>query len=231
MTGGGVNEYGTAEALAADLASGIAAALADAVARRGHATAALAGGSTPRRMFEALSKADIDWRRVTILPVDERWVPETHERSNARLIADHLLKNRAREAGFVSLHAPTATPEDGMAEVAARLRALSLPFDVVVLGMGTDGHTASFFPGGDNLARALDPDTAELVVPMRAPGAGEPRSTLTLPPIRAARSLVLHIEGEEKREVLMQARTGTDVKEMPVRAVLDAAHLKTVWAP
>ena len=223
-------EYASKDALAAELAQGIAASLAEAIAARGRALLALSGGSTPKRMFEALAAIELDWRKVTVVPVDERWVPEDHERSNAKLIRDHLLKDRAREAGFVSIHAPTETPETGMAEVAARLRALPLPFDVLTLGMGTDGHTASFFPGGDNLARATARDTPELVVPMRAPGADEPRVTLKLPLILDARRIVLHIEGAEKRAVLETAQAGGDVDDMPVRAVLGAAPLETVWA-
>ena len=226
-----MREYGSADALAADLAAGIAASLAEAIGARGHALLAVSGGSTPKRMFEALSLMELDWGRVTVVPVDERWVPEDHERSNAKLIRDHLLKDRARAAGFVSLHAPTETPETGMAEVAAAIRALPLPFDVLTLGMGTDGHTASFFPGGDNLARATARDTPELVVPMRAEGAGEPRVTLTLPVVLAARRIVMHFEGAEKRAVWEAATAGDDVSEMPVRAVIGAAQMETVWAP
>ena len=224
-------QYASKDALAVELAQGIGASLTEAIGARGRALLALSGGSTPKRMFEALAAVELDWSKVTVVPVDERWVSEDHERSNAKLIRDHLLKDRARAAGFVSIHAPTEAPETGMEEVAARLRALPLPFDVLTLGMGTDGHTASFFPGGDNLARATMRDTPELVVPMRAPGADEPRVTLTLPLILDARRIVLHIEGAEKRAVFEVAQAGGDVDEMPVRAVLGAAHLETVWAP
>ena len=226
-----MREYSSPEALAEELAASIAADLAAAVAARGRALLAVSGGSTPKRLFERLATHEIDWSAVTIVPVDERWVPEDHERSNAKLVADHLLRGPAARAGFVSLHVPTETPETGMSKVAARIRALPLPFDVLTLGMGTDGHTASFFPGGDNLARATQNDTVELVVPMRAPGAAEPRVTLTLPVILGARRIVLHIEGDGKRDVLRAAEAGTDVSEMPVRAVLGAAQLEVVWAP
>lgn len=226
-----MREFPTAEALAEQLADEIAGALSEAIATRGTALLALSGGSTPKWLFDALSDRAIDWGKVTIVPVDERWVDEGSERSNAKLIQDRLLKNSARGAAFVSLHAPTDTPEDGMAEVSARLRALELPFDVLTLGMGADGHTASFFPGGDNLARAVSADSSELVVPMRAPGAGEPRVTMTLPVILRARRIVLHIEGDEKRDVLRAAQAGKDVSEYPVRTVLDARNLEICWAP
>ena len=224
-------EYGSKEALAADLAAGIAASLSEAIGARGRALLAVSGGSTPKPMFEALSTIELDWSKVTIVPVDERWVPENHERSNAKLVRDNLLRNEARAAGFVSIHAPTETPESGMEEVSGRIRALPLPFDVLTLGMGTDGHTASFFPGGDNLARALTTDTPELVVPMRAPGADEPRVTLTLPLVLGARRIVLQIEGDAKRAVWETAKASGDQNEMPVRAVIGAANLEVVWAP
>jgi 6-phosphogluconolactonase len=103
--------------------------------------------------------------------------------------------------------------------------------------MGTDGHTASFFPGGDRLGEALDPAGGAPVVPMRAPGAGEPRITLTLPLILAARAVYLHIEGADKAAVLAQAldealKNGT-VEEMPVRAVLRTRRSppEIYWCP
>ena len=226
-----MREYASKEALAAGFADVIARHLSDAVAANGRAVLAVSGGSTPKALFKALSTRALDWSAVSVLPVDERWVPEDSERSNARLVRENLLVNEARAAGFVSLHHPAAEPETGLDHVRLAVDALPRPFDVVILGMGTDGHTASFFPGGDLLARAMARDTVETVVPMRAPGAGEPRVTLTLPLIVEARHLFLHIEGEEKRAVLRAAEAGEDVEEMPVRAVLDAANLEVVWAP
>ena len=224
-------DYPSRVALAEGFADTIARHLAEAVASNGAAVLAVSGGSTPKRLFNELSTRALDWSAVSVVPVDERWVPEDSERSNARLIAENLLAHEARAAGFVSLHHPTAEPETGIDHVRLAVEALPQPFDVVVLGMGTDGHTASFFPGGDNLARALRRDTPEIVVPMRAPGAGEPRITLTLPVLLEARHLYLHVEGEEKRTVLEAAEAGDDTAEMPVRAVLGAAQLEVVWAP
>ena len=107
------------------------------------------------------------------------------------------------------------------------------PLDVVVLGMGTDGHTASFFPGGDRLKDAIDPKASDSVLPMQADGAGEPRLTLTLPPITDAGFLALHIEGDEKSRVLDAAMAGEDRYEMPVRAVLKQKQspVHVFWAP
>lgn len=190
-----------AEALAQSVADDLRAALT----QRGQANLALSGGTTPRRFLQALSRQPLDWANVTVTLVDERWVPEDHDRSNARLVRDYLLTNEAATARFLPLYRPAATPDDALADVSARLPAT---LDVAILGMGGDGHTASFFPGGDRLAEAMDPATAARVLPMRAPGAGEPRITLTLPVLRDAGRLYLHIEGGEKRQVLQQALSG-----------------------
>ena len=151
--------------LASALASDVANALAGAIGRNGTAVLAVSGGKTPQLFFDTLSHLDIKWNRVTITLVDERDVPETDDRSNAAFVRRHLLNNRATKASFVPLHDNPAA-----AEIES--------FDAVVLGMGLDGHTASFFPSGDNLAVALDPNTDERIVSMHAPGATEPRLDL-----------------------------------------------------
>ncbi|HEX5305418.1 MAG TPA: 6-phosphogluconolactonase, partial [Dyella sp.] len=195
-------------ALAEALAERVAARLREAIADRGRALLAVSGGSTPTHFFERLSRAPLDWSRVQITLVDERWVPESSERSNARLVKSLLLQHAAAAASFVPLYQDAATPEDGLAALNAQLDALAFPFDVAVLGMGDDGHTASFFPGGDRLADALDPAGRARVLPMRATGAGEPRITFTLPVLLDARALFLHVEGEAKRRVLADAQLG-----------------------
>jgi 6-phosphogluconolactonase len=110
--------------------------------------------------------------------------------------------------------------------------AAALSLDVVVLGMGTDGHTASFFPGGDTLAEAIDPHTEKSLIAITAPGSGEPRLTFTLPKLLAASTLCLHIEGEEKLRVLEEALSGDNAHAMPIRAVLASAQpLSLYWCP
>lgn len=210
------------DAVAQALAQAVADDLRAALALRGQAAVALSGGTTPRRFLKALSGQALDWANVTVTLVDERWVDEGHERSNARLVKDYLLRDAAADARFVPLYRPAATPDEALSEVAA---ALPASLDVAVLGMGGDGHTASFFPGGDRLAEAMDPDADATVLPMRAPGAGEPRITLTLPVLRDAGRLYLHIEGAEKRQVLQQALSGQGAGAgYPIRGVLQALH-------
>ena len=225
-------DFADRDTLAAALAQTVATRLKSAIAERGEASLALSGGSTPKRFLNVLSQADLNWGKVSVTLVDERWVPPDHARSNARLVAGTLLKNRAAAARFVPLYRDAARPEDGMVSILAALVTVPVPFDVVVLGMGADGHTASFFPGGDHLAAALDPDNPALLTAMSAPGAGEPRITFTLAPILASDLIALHIEGEDKNTVLMKALSDGPVADMPIRAVLRSGRPVSVfWAP
>ncbi|MCP3053726.1 6-phosphogluconolactonase [Aurantimonas marianensis] len=229
-----LHRYQTREALAEALATGVAAVLAGAIATRGSATLAVSGGSTPKRFFERLAEAEIDWRNVRVTLVDERWVPETSERSNAAMLRRHLLKNGAAEARFLPLYMDAPTPEDALTDLGERFQRLARPFDAAILGMGADGHTASFFPDADNLAKAIDMATDAPVVAIRAPGAGEPRVTLTLPLLVDAHLLALHIEGEEKLAVYETALKDGATTDLPVRAVLRAPRtepLNVFWAP
>jgi 6-phosphogluconolactonase len=210
-----------AEAVAANLKAGIAA--------RGAASVAVSGGSTPAPFFRTLaSRDDVQWDKVTVTLVDERWVDESSDRSNARLVKANLLQGRAETARFVPLYqggAPDAT-KAGRAQAA-----VPAPLDVAILGMGNDGHTASFFPGGDTLEEALT--AAGPVVVINAPGAGEPRVTLTLKHLLASRALYLHIEGEEKVKTLERASAEGPVEDMPVRAILrqTTTPLTIFWCP
>lgn len=225
-----LHTFPDAEALAEALAGEVAARLRAAVSARGEAALALSGGNTPRRFLQRLSAQPLDWARVAVTLVDERWVPADHDRSNARLVSRFLLQGPAAAARLIPLYRPLPAPEAALAEVE---RGLPATIDVAVLGMGTDGHTASFFPGGDRLDDALDPATPARVLPMRAPGAGEPRITLTLAALLAVPHLYLHIEGEEKRAVLQRALSGEGQDAaLPIRAVLAQAEpVATYYCP
>ncbi|OAP41026.1 6-phosphogluconolactonase [Sinorhizobium glycinis] len=228
-----LHKFDNAAALAEGLADALSARLAAAIAARGKASIAVSGGSTPKAFFRALSGRDIDWAKVTITLVDERFVPPESDRSNHALVAANLLQNNAAAAQFVPLYHAAATAEDAAAIATEKTAAIPAPFDVVVLGMGTDGHTASFFPGGTRLEEALDPATPRGVITMEADGAGETRLTFTFSSLQDAGYLVLHIEGEGKKEVLARAQASGEEAEMPIRAVLGraASPLQIYWAP
>lgn len=221
-------------AQAVALADRIAEQLRRGITDRGHALLAVSGGSTPKALFERLSQEPLDWSNVTVTLVDERWVDADDTRSNARLVKTLLLQNAAAVAHFVPLYTGAATPEEGLAVANERIDSLALPFDAVVLGMGEDGHTASFFPDGDHLHEALDLDGTSRALPMRAPDAGEPRITLTLPTLLDTRALYLLVSGEKKQQVLADARLGLgEAQYYPVRAVLTQHRvpLAVYWCP
>ncbi len=227
------NVFSTKDQLAEALADAVAENLNAGLDERGTASIAVSGGSTPKRFFEVLAgREDIDWESVVVTLVDERWVDETSDRSNARLVKENLLTGPAAEAKFVPLYSGTETPDAvGIAKTGTALSEMPMPFDVVILGMGNDGHTASFFPGGDTLDEALSADGP--VLGIRAPGAGEPRVTFTLPRLLEARGLYLHIEGDEKAQTLDKALSTGPVEDMPVRAVLSQSHtpVSLYWCP
>jgi 6-phosphogluconolactonase len=222
------------QAQAVALAERVTVRLRAALIERGRAVLAVSGGSTPKEFFARLAHAELDWENVQVTLVDERWVPDSDERSNARLVKSLLLQHAAGAAQFVPLYTGAPTPEEGLAEASTRIGALPLPFDAVILGMGDDGHTASFFPGGDHLAEALDLDGRARVLPMRAPAAGEPRITLSLPTVLDTRALYLLVSGEKKRDLLADARLGLDTaRNYPVRAVLTQQRVPVAvyWCP
>lgn len=225
--------FESGETLAAAMADRVAAALTEGIEARGRASIAVSGGSTPGRFFDTLSTRRLDWDKVDVTLVDERFVPRDNPRSNHQLVADRLLRNEAAAAHFLPLYHAAANADEAARLASAHAGALAAPFDVVVLGMGGDGHTASFFPGGNHLAEALDLATERPILTMEAEGAGEPRLTFSFRRLHDARLLILHIEGQGKRDVLLKAEAGGDEGEMPIRAVLFRAATEPdiYWAP
>jgi len=218
-----IREYADGAALAQDFADWSAELLRAAIAARGMALLIVSGGSTPKRYFSALALRDLDWSRVAVTLADERRVPDDSPRSNARLVRETLLQGRAAKAQFCPLADSRVPPEQEVAAAAARVAHLPLPADLAVLGMGEDGHTASWFPHAAGLADAIDPAARALVAAMDAPDGLEPRLTLTGRALLRARALALQIEGPKKAEVYARAQGEGPVEDMPIRAVLRGA--------
>ena len=206
------------------MAQQIADELRTAIEARGQATLAVSGGKSPIALFEQLREQTLDWSRVTVLLVDERCVLHDHADSNTALVREHLLQGAAAAASFATLF--DAIPAD-LSDAALvtlvsaanqRLSAIHFPLDVVVLGMGEDGHTASLFPAAPGLDHALTSEGPMAGVrPATAPHA---RLTLTLPVLLAARHLHLSIAGDAKRKVY-QAAAQAPTPALPISLLLN----------
>lgn len=220
-----LKEYPDVEMMMMSLADEIAGDIEEALLIGERASLAVPGGTTPGPIFDSLcGAAHIDWSRVDVMLTDERWVPESSERSNTRLLKERLLTGHAAAANLVPLYASAETPED-MLETLEQGLARTLPLSVCLLGMGADMHTASIFPGADRLEDALSGD--DLLYPMRAPGAPEPRITLSAKVLTGAMKRHVVITGTEKREALEQARH-LKPAEAPIAAILPGTTVH--WA-
>jgi 6-phosphogluconolactonase len=216
--------YADSEMMMIEIAQRLAGELRQALQSADTASIAVPGGTTPGPIYDSLSAVDIDWDRVSVMLTDERWVPQESPRSNTRLLRQRLLVGKAAAARFLPLYAPAETPEEGVPELADAIAGV-LPLTTCLLGMGDDMHTASIFPGADRLEEAL---TGEVIlVPMRAPGAPEPRVTLSAAVLGRAISRHIVIVGPEKREALERARS-LPPEEAPVAALLKGAMVH--WA-
>ncbi|MDZ4192162.1 6-phosphogluconolactonase [Ectopseudomonas chengduensis] len=218
-----------AEQLAQGLAVRVADALRQAIASRGQATLVVSGGRSPVPFFEALAQQALPWAQVLVSLADERWVPVNHAGSNEALVRRHLLRGPAAEARFLSLYQVAGNLEQA-AELADAAIAELAPIDVLVLGMGDDGHTASLFPHSPNLHQALQSDCARRVLPMLAPSEPTQRLTLTLPVLTSARLPLLAIQGQAKLNVLTTALMPGDIAQLPIRAFLNSP-LEIHWCP
>lgn len=219
-----VTVHADAGAMAESLAQSVAADLARAVAERGEAVFAVSGGSTPAALYRELSKAAIDWPRVTVVLVDERWVDPGEAGSNESFVRKTLLTGPAANAGFVGLKTPDLSPLEAVDAVERRLEGVPHAPDIVILGMGPDGHTASWFPRAQGLDRALTRNGTRVAAVQAAQtdvtGPHTQRMTLTFGAVAQARRLVLMISGRSKRDALEQALQDGPVADMPVRALL-----------
>jgi 6-phosphogluconolactonase len=228
-----VKRYPDAAALADGLAGAIAANLSAAIAQRGLASLVVSGGNSPKQLFQALRKRPLDWSRVRVALADERWVEPADAGSNEKLVRDNLLRDGAAQARFTGLKNAAASPELGAASAWETFAGVPRPFDVTVLGMGDDGHTASLFPRSPSLRAALDPDAPAGCVGMRAPTEPHERLSLNLAALLGSRLVYILLLGEPKLETFTAASGPGPVEEMPVRAVLrqDRTPVEVVWAP
>jgi len=220
------------KALAADIVTD----LTQAVTARGAASLVASGGTTPGPLYDLISAMAAPWERVTVTLADERWVEPDSPLSNARLIRSRLIRDRASRAQFVPLKTGQAEPEPAEPDVDDALRAILRPFDLVLLGLGENGHTASLFPHGQGLTAALnlaDPALARAIRPVAPDDPVPPRMSMTPRAILDSRRIILLFTGEAKWSVYRQALETGDIEDLPVRAVLRQSQtpVEVWWAP
>lgn len=226
-------KYPDFDTLSRNLSSSIAADLRAAITARGEASLVVSGGRSPVKLFEDLRDHDLDWSRVSVRLVDERWVDPSDPSSNERLVQENLLKGRAAAARFAGLKNAAATPALGAASAWATFATVPRPFDILVLGMGDDGHTASLFPHSPTLAAGLDPSAAPGCIGMTAPSAPTERLSLNLAALLNSRRIVVLLNGESKWHTYIAASQSGPTEHMPVRAVLrqQQTPVEVIWAP
>lgn len=219
--------------LSRELAGQIAAALTAAIAARGNASLVVSGGRTPTLLFEILRAEPLDWQHVCIALADERWVAPQDPQSNERLVREVLLQDRAAAARFIGLKNAAPTPDLGAVAAWETFARVPRPFDLLVLGMGDDGHTASLFPGSPNLPSALNTSAAAGCVGMWSPAPPQARLSLNLTALLDSRRVVLLISGASKWCTYCAASGLGPAEEMPVRAVLRQKRtpVDVLWSP
>ena len=229
------HEFRNVEDMSATLAREIVERLTAAVARKGYASMIASGGTTPGAMFDILARSEAPWKNVAITLSDDRWIETASDRSNERLIRERLLLANAAAARFVPLRTAHAHAREAEQNVDDAVRAIRRPFDVALLGMGTDGHVASLIPGAAGLERALDRNDPALVRAVNPPdlAAKDERISLTLRAILDARWIVILLRGSQKRTAFQWALDGEDIREAPVRALLhqNDVPVSVFWCP
>lgn len=234
MTDMAIKLFTNKAALVSAATAHLSSVLDDALAARGRASAVLSGGSSPKPIYDALANAPLAWNGVGISLVDERWVPSGTVGSNADFIQDCFAGTAAEASLFVPLYNGDASAKDGLAGAEQALALIAQPFDLCVLGMGMDGHTASWFPHGGGLEAALDPENSATLAAIDATGcavAGDhtDRITVTLSAVAASRNIVLLLPSAEKLAVF-NAAANKDILSAPVKALHMLGDRVTVYA-
>lgn len=224
-----IETYATSADLAQAAAQAVTAALKSALAERGAASLVGTGGRSPAPVYDLLAQArDVDWARVGVTLSDDRFVPISSPDSNERLVRERLLTDAAAKAVFTPISTAAENVEAAAEKVEVGVRALA-PYDVMLLGMGEDGHVASLIPGSPVLDLGMDPAGTRFCLGIPA-GVGSPpiaRVTMTMPALLQARLILVLISGEKKKHIV-EGGSG-----LPVHALLDQAKapVRILWTP
>ncbi len=226
-----INSFATTALLNQYMTRLLVEKLSQAVRQRGSAYLVLSGGKTPQSLFHKLAETELPWDKVICTLADERWIPPTMPDSNELMVKACLLQHHAAQAQFISLYREDEDLEHAVALTNARIGALP-QFDVVILGMGEDGHTASLFPDSAEIVTALH-DKVNAVTLIRPHAAPYVRLTLTKARLLNTKSIFIHLVGEKKMDVLQNALQGHDELLMPIRAFLShpGVDIQVMYTP
>ncbi len=230
--------FDTRDKLFSSLADFCTGRLKAALTSRNAASIIVSGGSTPEPLYTSLAHTSLPWEQVTVALVDERWVDTNHSASNERFVKRALLHDAAAQAAFIGMKNAADSAQAAVEEINARYAAVPSPFDLMILGMGPDGHTASLFPDAEGLSHALDANTKDICGAITAhqsavTGEHTERMTLTLHGLMQTRQIVLLITGDEKLKIYQQALRADSYNKTPVSAVLQQQRVPVAvyWAP
>lgn len=211
------HEFKQTQSLEQALSQKIATQLQEAIDKKGYASLVVSGGRTPIQLFEQLSSQPIEWEHVWVTLADERWVDAAHSDSNSALVLKHLQKNDASNCNFSEMYRH-GEPANVLSDLENALPQKHLPFDVVILGMGLDGHTASWFPCSPELSTILA--SSNNLAFVQPESASHLRLTFTPKALLNSKQIYVHLVGDEKRKIYEQACDSNDVMQMPIRVVL-----------
>ncbi len=228
-----LTNFTSREALDRELAQTVGKLLSNAIETNGKASIAVSGGSTPKGFFSILSKSSIDWSKVTVTLADERWVDVNSDDSNTRLVHENLLQNNARHAKFFHLKQGDTLSPETLEKLNVSAKSTLLPLDVLILGMGEDGHTASLFPCSQEITNGLAIDNNEALLAVKPTTAPHQRISFSFASLIKSKNVFLHLCGDNKQVVLNKSLAGSNALEMPIRAFLQHPTLEvnTFWAP
>jgi len=206
---------------------------------QGSAVIALSGGSTPKPLFKALAARDVDWSKVVVTLVDERWVNESHDLSNAAFLKQWFIEPLSTRPTFVPLYQNGELTDKIKQQILSNYCSLTdsveakpRAFDIVVLGMGGDGHTASFFPDAENVEQLVDQNSPDYLLSCESASTQVPRITWSLPMLLNTDFLALHFTGSNKKAVFEQAQQTGPHSELPIRSAIfqDKTRLQVYYS-
>lgn len=227
------NEYinfTTKEKLANTFANEVVSILEKNIASQNSATLLLSGGNTPKMFLNILSTKNLEWEKVTIGLVDERCVKTSNTNSNEYLVKNELCINNAKQANFIGMYRNNESDvEKTVVECSDIYKKAFKSIDVIVLGMGTDGHTASLFPFNKKLYTAYDLNNPSFCISIKPDTAPYERISLTLHSILKAKNIFLHLEGKQKIEVYNEVIKSDDTQKYPILKVLNSSNTIKVY--